>query len=105
MIKKKHLTGVEVPSWYFDRERELLEALLRLEEAKNEYRQARSRLYSMMNENGVQRIDIGLLTVTTCAPSTHHRIDARILKERYPDIWRECVTEHQQGGRLVVRMK
>lgn len=61
--KKERLSGIMIPEWYFDRERELLECLLRLEEAKRAYRTARNKMVGKMSANGIYRIDSGLATV------------------------------------------
>jgi len=64
MIKKKHLCGVEVPDWYFERERELLEACAQLAEAKRIYAAARNKMVGKMSAEGIERIDSDLCSVT-----------------------------------------
>ena len=71
--KKERLSGVMIPDWYFDYERELLEAHMRLEEAKKAYRTARNKMVGKMSANGIYRIDSGLASVILY----YHTIDGK----------------------------
>lgn len=78
MIKKKHLSGVEVPDWYLERERELLEALVRLTEAKKASRTARNKMMCQMDSSGIHRIDSDLATVIYYDRQTDYKGNRRL---------------------------
>ena len=68
----EQLSGIMVPDWYLDRERELLDAMQRLEEAKKEYRTARNKLVGRMKREGIRSIDSGLSAVYLYPPAPGH---------------------------------
>lgn len=57
------LDGVMVPDRYLDMERNLLESMLQLNEAKKAYRKARNKMVGMMKKDGIRKVVTNTSTI------------------------------------------
>lgn len=77
-------------------------AMRRLKERKDALH---SGLINIMKDNNVKRYENENIIMSYVAPGQTQRIDSKLLKERYPEIYAECVKDVQVSESIRVKIK
>lgn len=99
------LKGCEVPDWFLEEERRLLELSATISELQSEQRRIRSRILSRMREEGIRSVDSGLCVCSRVSACVRRTVDVLHLKRVFPAVWRECLKEKKVSSRLTIRAK
>lgn len=103
--EKVRLQGLEVPDWYLQEERRLLEVSATISELQTEQRRIRNRILCKMREEGISTIDSGLCVCSRVSGCVRRVVDVLLLKRCFPAVWNECLKEKKMSSRLTIRAK
>lgn len=83
----------------------VIEVESKVEELKEAQKEMRSKLLSAMADNDVNKIESDRIIVTRKLASTSDRVDSKLLKEKYPEIYKEVIKTSTTSESILIKIK
>lgn len=100
LTTKEYLPTIAPEFWNY-----VIDIETKIEELKEKQKEMRAKLLAAMAENDVKKIESDRIIVTRKLASTSERVDSKLLKEIYPDVYKEVIKTSTTSESLLIKIK
>lgn len=98
-------TDTELPAQVVDAGKQIIQLEAILKDIKTKEEELKNGLLELMKQNGVKKYESDRMIITYVAPTSSARVDGARLKEKYPDVYKDCVKTSETKDSIRIKNK